>query len=100
MKHGNNLMEKASNGPERDRMVIEYQFSRLWRRELIECPSMLNKVCSLTQRNARSNSNRRGAQRQCDEKENVMRLVAACLFSGAVLMSATAAGAQEIDWQN
>ena len=28
-----------------------------------------------------------------------MRLVAACLFSGAVLMSATAAGAQEIDWQ-
>ena len=28
-----------------------------------------------------------------------MRLVAACLFSGAVLVSATAAGAQEIDWQ-
>jgi hypothetical protein len=28
-----------------------------------------------------------------------MRLVAACLFSGAVLISATAAGAQEIDWQ-
>ena len=28
-----------------------------------------------------------------------MRLVAACLFSGAVLMSATAAGAQEVDWQ-
>src|SRR6266567_9074708 len=32
-------------------------------------------------------------------KEDFMRLVAACLFSGAVLMSATAAGAQEIDWQ-
>src|SRR6516165_4462932 len=29
-----------------------------------------------------------------------MRLVAACLFSGAILMSATVAGAQEIDWQN
>jgi hypothetical protein len=28
-----------------------------------------------------------------------MRLVAACLFSGAILISATAAGAQEIDWQ-
>ena len=28
-----------------------------------------------------------------------MRLVAACLFSGAILMSATVAGAQEIDWQ-
>ncbi len=28
-----------------------------------------------------------------------MRLVAACLFSGAVLLSTIAAGAQEIDWQ-
>src|SRR6516165_2437917 len=28
-----------------------------------------------------------------------MRLVAACLYSGAILMSATVAGAPEIDWQ-
>ena len=28
-----------------------------------------------------------------------MRLVAAFVFCGAILMSATAAGAQEIDWQ-
>jgi hypothetical protein len=42
--------------------------------------------------------NRWGAQRQCDEKENIMRLVAA-LFSSAILMLATTASAQEIDWQ-
>ena len=28
-----------------------------------------------------------------------MRLVAACLFSGAIFLSVTTAGAQEIDWQ-
>jgi uncharacterized protein DUF1259 len=33
------------------------------------------------------------------EKEEIMRLVAACLFSGAIVTSATTAGAQDVDWQ-
>jgi hypothetical protein len=39
---------------------IDYRLaiSTLWRHELTECPTMVEKVCFLAHRNARSNPNR------------------------------------------
>src|SRR5436190_18465450 len=85
-------MEKSSNGHD-ERSDIDYQSSAMaMGTDRISCLSSCTAECPTKSKSMR------GAAAMW-RKENVMRLVAACLFSGAVLMSATAAGAQEIDWQ-